>query len=151
MIDRSLADAELASVTFPIERGKLAELARAFHDDDPIWYSPAAALAAGFASIPTPPTVTVLADHWRDRGALEAALELGADIERLVHGEASFEYLLPIRPGDELTATTRVGDITTREGKRGGTMTLATLETAYVNHRGELVARRHDTLIETGE
>jgi acyl dehydratase len=150
MIDPSLAGAELASVTFPVERGKLAELARAFHDDDPVWYDPAAAQAAGFAGIPTPPTVMVLADHWRERGALDAAIQLGADLQRLVHGEASFEHLLPIQPGDELTATSRVGDITMRVGKRGGTMSLATLQTDYVNQRRELVATRRDTLIETG-
>lgn len=92
----------------------------------------------------------MLADHWREDGALSAALALGADLERLLHGEAAWEYVRPIRAGDELTATTRVGEITTREGKRGGTMTLATIETVYVNQRGDRVARRRDTLIETG-
>lgn len=149
MIDPALADQDLGSVTFPVERSKLAELARAFHDQDPMWHNLDASRAAGFTEIPVPPTVTVLADHWRDGGALASAKALGADLTRLLHGGASWEYLLPIRVGDELTATTRVGEVTTREGKRGGTMTLVTLETAYVNQLGELAARRHDTLIET--
>ncbi len=150
MIDPSLNGTELSSVSFPVERSKLAELARAFHDPDPIWYDPAAAAEAGFDGIPSPPTVTVLADHWRRNGALEAAIELGADLKRLLHGTASFEFLVPVRAGDELTGNARVVDITTREGKRGGSMTLATVEVEYVNQRGEVAIRRRDTLIETG-
>src|SRR5438270_8024833 len=106
MIDPTLEGAELSRVRFPVDRSKLAELARAFHDEDPAWYEHDAAAADGFAATPTPPTVTVLADHWREHGALDAALALGADLERLLPGEASFEFLLPICAGHELTATT---------------------------------------------
>jgi hypothetical protein len=138
MIDPQMAGRELGTVTFPVERSKLMELARAFHDDDPLWHDTA------------PPTVTVLADHWREHGALSAAIALGADLERLLHGEAAWEYLVPVRPGDTLTATSRVGEITTREGKRGGAMTLVAIETDFVNQHGELAVRRRDTLIERG-
>lgn len=148
MIDRNLAGRELGSVTFPVERGKLRELARALQDEDPVWSDAGAAADAGFTAIPLPPTFTVVADHWRSAGALEAALALGADLGRLLHGEAAWELLAPIRVGDELTATTRVGAITSREGRRGGTMTLASLETEYRDGAGGLVARRRDTLIE---
>lgn len=149
MIDPSVKGKELGSVRFPVERSKLAELARSFHDDDPIWYDPEAARAAGLGEIPMPPTVTVLADHWHRDGALAAALAIGADLERLLHGEVGWDYLRPLRAGDELTATARVADVTTREGIRGGRMTMVTIETHYIDGHGELAARRTDVLIET--
>ncbi|HMJ36697.1 MAG TPA: MaoC family dehydratase N-terminal domain-containing protein [Baekduia sp.] len=151
MIDRNAVGQDLGSVRFPIERGKLAELARAFHEPDGLWHDPDAATQAGLGDVPVPPTVTVLADHWREHGALEHAIALAADLDRLLHGEASWEYLAPVRLGDELTARSHVTDLTTREGRRGGAMTLVSIETTFHNQRDELVVRRQDTLIETGE
>jgi acyl dehydratase len=150
MLDSAVVGRELERVRFPIERSKLAELARAFRDEDPTWHDPEAAREAGFSEVPVPPTVTVLAGHWREDGALSIALALGLDPRRLLHGEAAWEYLLPIRAGDELTASSRVLDVAEREGRRGGTMTLATVETEFVNQNGDVVTRRTDTLIETG-
>ena len=135
---------------FPVERSKVYELARALHDDDAVWHDPDAAAAAGFDGVPLPPTATVLADHWRPDGALAPALALGADLNRLLHGEASWEFLAPVPLGAELQATTRVVDVTVREGKRGGTMTLATIATDFATPDGEVAIRRTDTLVETG-
>jgi hypothetical protein len=140
-----------APIRCPLDRSKLAELARAFHDDDPVWYEEAAAATAGFDGVPAPPTVGVLADHWREGGVHELIAIAGLDPERVLHGEISWEYMQPLRMGDELTATTALGEITTREGKRGGTMRLATVETDFVNQRGELALRRRDVLIEKGK
>jgi hypothetical protein len=50
----------------------------------------------------------------------------------------------------ELTATQRVGGVTTREGRRGGLMTLIDLVTDFTDAAGTLVARRRDTLFEKG-
>lgn len=149
MIDPSIEGRELGSVRFPLERGKLAELARALHADGPVWFDGDAARAAGFESIPLPPTVTVLADHWRKDGALSHAVALGADVERLLHGEVAWEYLRPLHVGEELTATARVLGADRREGKRGGAMTIVTVETVYRDAEGDVAARRRDTLIET--
>lgn len=146
----ALVGRELGRVRFPVERGKLRELARALHDDDPVWHDPAAAAAAGFDEVPTPPTVTTLAAHWTDGGLIAHPLGLGMDLRRLLHGEAAWTYDGPVHAGDELTATTVVVDATRRDGARGGTMTLLTLETTFVDQRGERVARLRDTWIETG-
>lgn len=151
MIDPSIAGSDLDCVRFPIDRGKLAELARAFHEINPAWHGQDAARAAGFDRVPTPPTVTVLADHWRSAGALEHALALGADLRRLLHGEASWEYLAPVQDGDELTAQSRVLEVEARRGARGGAMTLVRIETAFTNQNGVLAVLRRDTLIETGD
>jgi hypothetical protein len=150
MIDPGIVGTALPEVRFPVERSKLAELARAWGDADPVWHDPEAARAAGFADVPTPPAVTVLADHWREGGLLAVAERLGADPARVLHGEVAWEYLAPVRCGDELIARPCVADVTTRAGKRGGTMTLLVLETEFAAPGGAVVARRRDTLIERG-
>ena len=43
-----------------------------------------------------------------------------------------------------------MSNVTSREGKRGGTMTIVTIETDFTNQRDELVVRQTDVLIETG-
>ena len=150
MIDPGIVGNEIGRVRFPLDRSKLAELARAFGDDDAVWHDADAARDAGFDGIPVPPTVTVIADHWRPGGATAMVDAIGADLPRVLHGEASWEFLAPTRAGAELTATQRVDDISTREGKRGGSMTLVGLVTEYVDEHGVTVARRRDTLIEKG-
>lgn len=138
----------LGQVTFPIERGKLREFARALHDDDPVWHDPGAAGELGFDGVPTPPTITVLAAHWFPGGLIGPPLQLGMDVDRLLHGESAWTFAAPVRLGDELTATMTVADVTQREGRRGGVMTLLVIETAFVNQRGEAVATLRDTWVE---
>jgi len=148
VVDPSIVGQELGEITFPVDRSKLAELARAFGDADPVWHDPQAARAAGFDAVPTPPTVTVLADHWRTGGVAGLVEAIGADLSRILHGEAEWEYLTPVRLGDTLTSRQIVKDVTQRQGKRGGTMTLIKIDTEFTNQRGELAVRRTDTLIE---
>jgi hypothetical protein len=148
MIDPSIVGQEIARVSFPVDRSKLAELSKAFGDGDPAWWDPDAAGADGFDGIPTPPTVTVLMDHWREGGVAGLVDAVGADLARVLHGEVAWEYLVPVRGGDELAARQVVKGVTTREGKRGGAMTFISIDTEFTNQRGELAVRRSDTLIE---
>ena len=148
MVDPSIVGQEIDEVTFPVDRSKLAELARSFGDADPAWHEPQAAQAAGLDAVPTPPTVTVLVNHWRSGGVAGLVEAIGADLSRILHGEAAWEYLAPVRLGDTLTARQKVVDVTQRQGKRGGTMTLIKIGTEFSNQHGELVVRRTDTLIE---
>ena len=139
----------LGSVPFPLERAKLLELARSFKDADPLWFDPEAAAAAGFDGLPVPPTATAIADHWREDGATFHAQAAGLDLTRVLHGEVSWEFERPLRGGDELSATSVLAGIETREGKRGGEMKMVRVETTYVDQDGEVAAKRYDTLIET--
>jgi acyl dehydratase len=140
---------DLGEARFLVDRSKVLELAKALFDDDPVYRDRDGARAAGFDTIPTPLTASVLTAHWQDGGAEGPAKALGLDIRRLLHGETSWEYLAPVRPGDELSGRRRIVDATTRKGRRGGVLTLITLEIEYRNCSGELVLRQRDTLIET--
>jgi acyl dehydratase len=148
VIDPNIVGTQVDEITFPVDRSKVAELARAFGDDDPVWHDPQAAAAAGFDAVPTLPTVTVLVDHWRAGGVAALVEAIGADLSRILHGEAEWNYLTPVRMGDTLTSRQIVTDVSRREGKRGGAMTLIKIDTEFTNQRGELAVRRTDTLIE---
>ncbi|MDV3133380.1 MaoC family dehydratase N-terminal domain-containing protein [Mycobacterium sp. 29Ha] len=147
MADPSLVGTHLGTTTFPIDRSKVREFALSLDDHDPVYQDAAAARAAGFAAIPAPPTFVVSSAHWRDDDMFGA---LGLDLRRVLHGECGWEYFTPVLVGDELTETRRVSNVTRRKGKRGGTMTMVTIETDFTNQRDELVVRQTDVLIETG-
>ncbi|MGQ0480093.1 MAG: MaoC family dehydratase N-terminal domain-containing protein [Pseudonocardia sp.] len=148
MADESLIGKDLGTMTFPVDRSKVREFARSLGDRDPIYTDVEAAKAAGFTNIPAPPTFVVSSAHWREEDNMVEALEL--DLRRVLHGEAGWEYFAPVVVGDELTATRRVSDVVKRDGKRGGTMTMVSIETAFTNQRGELVVRQTDVIVETG-
>jgi acyl dehydratase len=141
---------DLGPASFRVDASKVRELARSLYDDDPVYADEDAARAAGFAGIPVPLTASVLAAHRSEHGAVAAALALGLDLARLLHGESSWEYLRPLRVGDELAGRLVVEDVTRKEGSRGGAMTLVTTLTEFRDRAGEPVLRRRDTMIERG-
>lgn len=76
----------------------------------------------------------------------ESVLPFPPELPRRMAGGNEFEFLLPVRPGDVITARRRVADIVQRQG-RSGPLLLTTTETEYCNQRGELVARQHFTYV----
>lgn len=141
-------DGVLDVVSFGIEPGKIREFARATRADDPVYLDPAAAGAAGFDHVPATPTHVVVAGHHRDQAEFVAAL--GLAIERVVVGSVEWEFIRPLVAGDHVTGTRRVVDDTTREGKRGGTMRLVSLETTWVDSSGDTAVVQREVLIERG-
>jgi len=125
-----------------VERGKIAEFAKAVKEDNP-------AFTQGEAP-PAPPTFLMTIAHWM--GSLgETRQGIKLDYRRLLHGEQEFEYVRPIRAGDVLTFRSRTKDVFQKEGKRGGTMTFVLGETEFRNQRGEVVAYMRNTAIETAD
>ena len=54
--------------TFPVERGKLRELALALGGPAEVWSDPDVAAGEGFDGVPLLPTATVIGDLWREGG-----------------------------------------------------------------------------------
>lgn len=130
-----------------VELGKIREFAHAVKDPNPVYLDEEAAKAEAGGVMP-PPTFFVTQGFWDDgRGSVD----LDLDWKRVLHGGQEYEYRRPVYAGDVLTARTRVADIFTKPGKRGGEMSFAILETEYRNQRGETVAIARSTLIETGK
>ncbi|MGX6448260.1 FAS1-like dehydratase domain-containing protein [Patulibacter sp. S7RM1-6] len=148
MADASLVGTEVDRVAFPVEAGKIAELATAIHDPSPRYRDPAAAAAEGLAGVPGPLTFPVVVGHHRDqRGAVRT---LGLDIARIVVGEVEWRWHRPVVAGDRLEGRRTVTDVRRKEGGRGGAMTFVTMETVLRDASGEPVVTYVETLIETG-
>jgi acyl dehydratase len=146
MADQSLVGVSIDTVEFPVEEGKIREFAIAVGDPNPVYRSVAAARAEGHPAVPAPPTFAIVAAHWRDQAAM--VRQLGLDLRRVVVGEVRWEYLTPVYAGDRLSGARVVREVTEREGRRGGAMTLITIETDLRNQRDELAVRQRDLIIE---
>jgi acyl dehydratase len=136
----------LDTVSFEVEAGKVREFARATHATDPLHRDPDAATAAGFAGVPATATHVVVAGHHRDQR--QFVRDLGLAIERVVVGSVEWNYTRPLVAGDRLTGTRRILEDVVREGKRGATMRLVTLETDWVDASGATAVTQREVLIE---
>lgn len=133
--------------TMPVELGKIREFARAIKDDNPIYFDEEHAKREAGGVMP-PPTFTMTQAFWDEPAS---RIDHGLDMRRVLHGEQEFEYLRPVRAGDTLTAKARISNVEKRPGKRGGEMTLVTLETEYRNQSGEVCLYARSTIIETAK
>lgn len=129
------------SFEWVVERGKIAEFARACLNERESYSAPDAIAS------PTFPQTT---SFWARRGGGgRPRLRRPFDPRRLLHGEQEFEYVRPLRAGDVLTGRTTLKDYYEKEGKRGGVMRFAVFETTYRDQGGEVVAYSRSTTIET--
>lgn len=143
MIDKKHIGMQLSTVVWPVERGRLLAFANAIGETRPEYIDEAAARAAGHRGLLAPPTFWFGAGF--DAGTLMqmlAALEV--PIERILHGEQSFTYGVPVCAGDVLTLTSKVADIVE---KKGGKMELITQLTTVANQRGEAVGAMSSVLV----
>jgi peroxisomal enoyl-CoA hydratase 2 len=142
-----------------IERGPVANFARAVHDDGEAYRDPAAAAAEGLPSIPAPPTFPFAMEHWgryaeqqpSQDGVVNAMAEvIGPLVAKggiILHGEQAFDYRRPVLVGDVLDGTTTVVDTYEKESK-GRMMTFLVLETVWSDAvSGETVVTSRMNLI----
>ena len=94
-----------------------------------------------------PPTFLISSSLWAPEGA---AVDVGFDRKRLLHGEQEFVFHgPPPRAGQVLTVSDQIVDRYEKPGKRGGMMRFAVVVTEYRGEDGTLVAEARRTLIET--
>jgi acyl dehydratase len=133
-------------VEFPIERGKIAEFARAIESPESVYFDREAARAAGFENVPAPPTYAMVSAFFSGPGSRP---RIDIDMRYALHAEQEFEYFAPVVAGDTLTGRTRLAGQHEKQGRRGGTMKFFVLETEYTNQRGEKVLAVRQTLLQT--
>jgi len=142
-----------------VERGPVEHFASAVRSTSPIYHDPAAAAAAGFDSIPTPPTWPAVMEfsgkfaEMQSRDApsphpmstvLRPLLAAGG---LLLHGEQEFIYHRPVLVGDVLVGEGTIVDAYQKESK-GKTMTFLVSETNWKDEKtGEPVATVRNNLI----
>lgn len=127
--------------TLVVEKGHIARFAEAIGDPNPLYRDEAQARKSRYGGIIAPPTF-LRAVPSEDLNIPELS-----HLKRVLDGGSDWEYFEPVRPGDTITAVTRVADIRERELRIGRAVFL-TLETRYTNQFGELVAVQRNTLIQ---
>ena len=115
---------------YEIERGMIRRFVRAIDDPNPLWQDIA------------PPTFiwTIGFEKFQQQVSALAAFV------NVLNGGTELECYQPVRPGDRVTAVTKIAGVREREGKMGK-MLFMTLDTTYKNQRQELVARCRDMVI----
>ncbi|WP_019122349.1 FAS1-like dehydratase domain-containing protein [Brevibacillus massiliensis] len=140
---------EFAPYRLVVERGKIREFALAIGDDSPLYRDKQSAVLAGWKDVTIPPTFPTVIDMWGGPDFFTLIETLELDLLRVLHGEQEYEYLGEIYTGDEITGTAKVTGAKAKSG-RSGTMKLFSIETVYVNQRGEMVCIGRSTVIEHG-
>ncbi len=128
-------------VTMEVEKGHIRAFAQAIEDPNPLWNDEVAARRTRYGGMVGSPTFLRAI-------RTERLQELPADFpfNRPLDGGSEWEYFEPVRPGDRITATTKVVDIFDKTG-RLGQMIFVVTETSYTNQFGQVVATQKNTSI----
>ena len=141
MANPAAAGTEGSPFRLDVERGKIREFARATGSTNPAYLE---------AELPvSPPTFLTTTFFWQPEEADPwSAVEL--DQTRGLHAEQEFIFFgPPPRAGTKLTCQSRIGEIYTKQGRRGGELTFVVMYTDFHDETGRLVARAKMTGVET--
>ncbi|MFQ6574032.1 MaoC family dehydratase N-terminal domain-containing protein [Pseudomonas sp. UM16] len=144
MADKSLIGRSLGVTHVDVEKGRLRFFAKAIGETDPIYTDEAAAQAAGYRSLPVPPTF-LMCLQGEGRDVVELLNIYGFDLGRILHAEQSFVYHTPAVAGDVLTFDTRVVDV---YEKKGGALQFVVNETRVTNQDGVHIADVRSSLVQ---
>ena len=143
MIDKKWIGYQLAPSVLPIERTRLQFFAQATGETRPEYTDVAAARAAGYPDLPSPPTFLVAAEL--DSGESDALLStLQIPLAKLLHGEQRFVYHQPVCAGDTVTVHSTVTGI---YEKKNGALEFVVKASKVFNQRDELVAELQAILV----
>ena len=137
----------LDTIVFKVEEGAIQRYAEAIGDPNPLYNDPDFASKTKYGRLLAPPGFTgwpVKAGRLSER-LLESLAKAGAP-SRLLDGGIEFEFIEPVGAGDVLTATTKIVNMTERETRLGKTM-FTTLETTFVNKKGNMELKSRSTFI----
>jgi hypothetical protein len=138
---------DFPSWTYEVTTTSVRAFARGVGYTDPVYYDEAAAKAAGYRSLPAPPTYLGTpifipgrsSDTFSRPLAGEPVIEHG--LSGQLDGGTETEYFDQICAGDTLSVVSRITDLEVRESKTLGKMLLMTSETTYTNQQsGKQVA-----------
>jgi acyl dehydratase len=159
-VDTSVIGKPTGAYRVRVERGPVEFFASAVKDTNPVYHDPDAAKAAGFDSIPAPPTFSFAMQHMGrfteeqppdPTGGVNPMHTLMGSLfakgGMVLHGEQEFQYHRPIEVGDVLVGEGTVLDVYEKESK-GATMTFIVIETAWRDEKtGEPVLTEKFNLI----
>jgi hydroxyacyl-ACP dehydratase HTD2-like protein with hotdog domain len=134
---KDLIGRELSTGSATIDAEHVAGFAAALRDDNPAYRGQGAT---------APPTYPIAFMTQAMSGGMETFSQLGLNFMTLVHGEQEFEYVRPLRVGETLTLTSRIGDIYEKTGS-SGTLDFVVLETAATDAESKPVFFSRNVII----
>ena len=144
MLDKAHIGKIYGRVTTEVEKGRLRFFAKAIGETNPIYTDEVAAKAAGHRSLPVPPTYYFCLQMLDEPDPTAWVVNLGINLQYILHGDQSFEYLGMAYAGDTLTLESTIADI---YDKKGGALEFVVSQTTVTNQDGKLVARMKQTLV----
>jgi acyl dehydratase len=130
-----------------LERGRLRAFAASIGDTDPLATDVDAARAAGHPDLVAPPTILFGIDL-ENSDTFEVLSAHGVVLDRVLHGEQSFEYFGPIHAGDTLRFQS---EFTSVASKAGGRLDVIDRKTD-VTKDGRIIARLSSvSVVQNGE
>jgi acyl dehydratase len=143
MIDKSIIGKEYPPFTAEVEKRWVRSFAEAIGETNPVYFDESAARAAGYRSLPAPPTFpfAMIMDRNQSFMILD---ELGIDKRRAMHGEQSFIYHADLCAGDVLTGRQKVVDV---YDKKNGALEFLVTDIRLDNQNGEHVCDLRTTVV----
>jgi acyl dehydratase len=142
---------EAKPVTLEIEKGLIRRYVEAVGDTNRLWQDEDYARSTRYGGSIAPPwllcaLMATFPTVSQPKTLPYAVPEVTLPRERVLDGGGEWEFHLPLRLGDTITARTKLAKVFEREG-RIGKMLFFVYETDYTNQRDEPVARSSSTLI----
>ncbi|MBI4307569.1 MAG: MaoC family dehydratase N-terminal domain-containing protein [Chloroflexi bacterium] len=135
----------------PVEKGTIKRYCLAVGDLNPLYLDEAYARRMRHGRLIAPSTFIFdvsnnYAAPFGADGRPASRVRLPPPLTRIARGGNEYEWLQPIGPGDLITATRRIAEMTEKQG-RSGPLVFVISETRYTNQKGEKVAVNRETLI----
>ena len=135
-------------------RKEVERYAHAVGDENPLYFDPAYARAAGYEGTIAPPlfveifrrSAEPLSVLREDGISLKRQSPVPLRVNRVMAGGEEMEFFHPIYPEDILTCETRLHSLTEKKG-RSGLFVLLVRETTYINQHGVMVMKVRSTSV----
>jgi acyl dehydratase len=131
-LNKACVGREYPPVTINLTADAMQKYARAYNDDNPAFFD-----ASRPGGIIAPPMFGVVVT-WDALMKVMMDPDVKVDLLRLVHGEQDMEFANPMRPGDVITAISKI--VAIEDKSTGETMTV---ELKATNQKGQPVQKTH--------
>ena len=114
-LDPSILSVTPPPIVLDVERGRIRQFAIAIGDENPIYRTREAAIAAGHPDVPAPPTFLFGLEIENSDVFADLAAH-GVDLGNVLHGEQRFRYFADVFAGDQLLFRSAYVDTYTKAG-----------------------------------
>jgi len=137
---RAVIGQESEPQTVEVDRTAVRMFARAVGHTDPVYYDVEVARRRGYRDLPCPPAFLGTPVFNPNQPPRTAYVSFKSPFKRVLNGGTEVEYFdEDICAGDALTSTSKIADLSERQGSLGP-MLIIRFETTYRNQKGKVVA-----------